>query len=125
MADMDDTHCYRWFTPGDLNAFFGLCIDNLAGLVLTVSLLAAVFGYPAEFALGHLVPGTAVGVVVGDLLFTWMAFRLARRTGRTDVTAMPLGLDTPSTFGMVFLVLGPAFRTALDGGLSEQDAARH
>jgi len=122
---MDEPHRYRWAAPGDLNAFFGLCIDNLAGLVLTVSLLAAVFGYPAEFALGHLVPGTAVGVVVGDLLFTWMAFRLARRTGRTDVTAMPLGLDTPSTFGMVFLVLGPAFRTALDGGLAEEAAARH
>jgi adenine/guanine/hypoxanthine permease len=122
---MHDSHRYRWATPGDLNAFFGLCIDNLAGLVLTVSLLAAVFGYPAEFALGHLVPGTAVGVVVGDLLFTWMAFRLARRTGRTDVTAMPLGLDTPSTFGMVFLVLGPAYRAALDGGLAEEAAARH
>ncbi len=122
---MADPHRYRWATPGDLNAFFGLCIDNLAGLVLTVSLLAAVFGYPAEFALGHLVPGTAVGVVVGDLLFTWMAFRLARRTGRTDVTAMPLGLDTPSTFGMVFLVLGPAYRGALDGGLAEEAAARH
>lgn len=122
---MDAPHRYRWATLGDVNAFFGLCIDNLAGLVLTVSLLAAVFGYPAEFALGHLVPGTAVGVVVGDLLFTWMAFRLARRTGRTDVTAMPLGLDTPSTFGMVFLVLGPAYRSALDGGLAEEAAARH
>jgi AGZA family xanthine/uracil permease-like MFS transporter len=119
------SHTYRWATPGDINAFFGLALDNLAGLVLTVSLLATVFGYPAEFALGHLVPGTAVGVVIGDVLFTWMAFRLARRTGRTDVTAMPLGLDTPSTFGMVFFVLGPAFRAALDGGLDEEAAARH
>jgi AGZA family xanthine/uracil permease-like MFS transporter len=122
---MDISHRYRWAAPGDLNAFFGLCVDNLAGLVLTVSLLATVFGYPAEFALRHLVPGTAVGVVVGDVLFTWMAFRLARRTGRTDVTAMPLGLDTPSTFGMVFLVLGPAYRGALAGGLAAEEAARH
>jgi AGZA family xanthine/uracil permease-like MFS transporter len=124
-ADMNSSHRYRWATPGDVNAFFGLCLDNLAGLVLTVSLLATVFGFPADFALGHLVPGTAVGVVVGDLLFTWMAFRLAKRTGRTDITAMPLGLDTPSTFGMVFFVLGPAFRAGLDGGLTEAAAARH
>jgi AGZA family xanthine/uracil permease-like MFS transporter len=122
---MPASHRYRWATSGDINAFFGLVIDNLAGLVLTVSLLATVYGYPADFALGHLVPGTAVGVVVGDLLFTSMAFRLARRTGRTDVTAMPLGLDTPSTFGMVFFVLGPAFRAALDRGLAEEEAARH
>ncbi|NCA11609.1 permease, partial [bacterium] len=54
-----------------------------------------------------------------------MAFRLARRTGRSDVTAMPLGLDTPSTFGMVFFVLGPAFAAALAGGLEREAAARH
>jgi AGZA family xanthine/uracil permease-like MFS transporter len=116
---------YRWAAPGDVNAFFGLAIDNLADLVLAVSLLAAVFGFPVDFALSHLVPGTAAGVVVGDLLFTWMAFRLARRTGRTDVTAMPLGLDTPSTFGMVFFVLGPAYKAALATGLVAEDAARH
>ena len=116
---------YRWATAGDTNAFFGLSIDNVADLVLTVSLLAAVFDYPAQFALSHLVPGTAIGVVVGDLIFTWMAFRLARRSGRHDVTAMPLGLDTPSTFGMVFFVLGPAYTDALAGGLDRELAARH
>lgn len=118
-------HHYRWATPGDVNAFFGLSLDNLAGLVLMVSLLGAAFGFPTQFALGHLVPGTAIGVVVGDVIFTWMAFRLARRTGRTDVTAMPLGLDTPSTFGMVFFVLGPAYAEAVATGLDPEAAARH
>lgn len=122
---MDKQARYRWSAPGDLNAFFGLSIDNLAVLVLTVSLLATVFGYPADFALAHLVPGTAVGVVVGDVIFTWLAFRLAARTGRTDVTAMPLGLDTPSTFGMVFFVIGPAFVAAEAGGMEREAAARH
>jgi AGZA family xanthine/uracil permease-like MFS transporter len=122
---MDPSRRYHWATPGDVNAFFGLAIDNLAGLVLTVSLLATVFGYPAEFALSHLVPGTAIGVVVGDLIFTWLAFRLAARSGRTDVTAMPLGLDTPSTFGMVFFVIGPAYVAATGSGLEANVAARH
>jgi AGZA family xanthine/uracil permease-like MFS transporter len=119
------TSPYRWATPGDINAFFGLALDNLADLVLAVSLLAAVFDYPVQFALSHFVPGTAVGVVVGDLIFTWMAFRLARRTGRSDITAMPLGLDTPSTFGMVFFVLGPAYMASLAEGMDRDAAARH
>ena len=122
---MVPSHRYRWAAPGDVNAFFGLAIDNVADLVLAVSLLAGVFGYPAEFALTHFVPGTAIGVVLGDLAFTWMAVQLARRTGRTDITAMPLGLDTPSTFGMVFFVLGPAFQAGLGEGLDELAAARH
>ena len=66
-----------------------------------------------------------MGVLVGDLIFTVMAFRLARKTGRSDVTAMPLGLDTPSTFGAVFLIIGPAYKAALGSGMTENDAARH
>ncbi len=86
---------YRWAAVGDVNAFFGLMLDNVAGMVLTVSLLAAAFHFPVEFSLRYMIPGTAIGVLVGDLWFTVMAFQLARRTGREDVTAMPLGLDTP------------------------------
>jgi AGZA family xanthine/uracil permease-like MFS transporter len=47
-----------------------------------------------------------------------MARRLARRTGRTDVTAMPLGLNAPSVFGMSFAVLGPAYLATGDAVLS-------
>jgi len=99
-------------------------LDNVADLLLTVGLLASVFEFPTQFAFQAMVPGTAVGVLVGDLLFFVMALRLARRTGRTDITAMPLGLDTPSTLGMVFFVLGPAYRHALDQmQLSVEDSA--
>jgi AGZA family xanthine/uracil permease-like MFS transporter len=56
-------------------------------------------------------------VLVGDLAYTWLAVKLARRTGRTDVTAMPFGLDTPSTIGMALLVLGPAFAKFRAAGL--------
>ncbi len=72
-----------------------------------------------------MIPGTAVGVLVGDLIYTMMALRLARRTGRSDVTAMPLGLDTPSTFGTVFLIIGPAYQDALQRGLDAEASARH
>lgn len=100
---------YEWARAGDTNAFFGLMLDNIAGLILMVGLLSTVFRFPVEFALAYMVPGTAIGVLVGDLLYTFLAFRHAKKTGNTRVTAMPLGLDTPSTIGMVFFVLGPAF----------------
>jgi len=113
---------YQWAQTGDINAFFGLMLDNIAGLILLVSLLAG-FGFPVKFALCYMVPGTAIGVLVGDLIFFFMALRYAKASGKTDVTAMPLGLDTPSTFGMALLVLGPAFLAARDSGLSVDDAA--
>jgi len=104
---------YLWARPGDVNAFFGLMLDNIAGLVTLVSILTLVFDLPMDMVLGHMVPGTVIGVLVGDLLFFGLAFYLARRTGRNSVTAMPLGLDTPSLIGMALLVVGPAFKTAM------------
>jgi len=69
--------------------------------------LIGVFKFPADLVLGRMVPGTALGVLVGDLAYTWLAVRLMRKTGRADVTAMPFGIDTPTLFAMVFGVLGP------------------
>ncbi len=112
-----------WAAPGDINAFFGLMLDNFANLLLTVGLLAVAFEFPTSFAIQHMIPGTAIGVLVGDLMYFWMALRLGRRRGRMDVTAMPLGLDTPSAFGMVFFVLGPAFLHAKETAASVEAAA--
>ena len=113
---------YQWAQTGDVNAFFGLIIDNIANLLLLCTLLAY-FGFPVKFSLGYMVPGTAIGVLIGDLMFFALAFWLARKTGNTKVTAMPLGIDTPSLIGMVFLVLGPAYQAGLADNLSEHDAA--
>lgn len=98
-------------------------LDNVAGLLLMVGLLSGRFGLPAEFVVSSMVPGTAIGVLIGDLAFFYLAFRLARRTGRQDVTAMPLGLDTPSTFGMILFVLGPSFLEGRQLGLDVAEAS--
>ena len=110
---------YRWARPGDLNAFFGLMLDNMSDLVIMAGLFVGVFGIPADLVLGRMIPGTAVAVLIGDLLYTWMAWRLAGRTGKGDVCAMPLGLDTPSTFVFALGIIGPVF---LDGKARGMDA---
>src|SRR5499427_5016551 len=104
----------RWYAPGDWNAFFGLALDNLTQLVILSGLLIGVFGFPSDLVLRKMVPGTAIGVLVGDLAYTWLAIRLMRVTGRSDITAMPFGIDTPSLFGIIFGVLGPAMMLTRD-----------
>ena len=103
---------YRWAAAGDVNAFFGLMLDNVMNLVILAGILIFVFGFPEDLVYRRMFPGTALGVMFGDLVYTWMAFRLAKKEGRSDVTAMPLGLDAPSTIGMAFTVLGPAYLAA-------------
>jgi AGZA family xanthine/uracil permease-like MFS transporter len=111
---------YRWAQWGDLNAFFGLMLDNVTNLVILTGLLVGVFGYPADKVYTLMVPGTALGVLVGDLIYTWLAFKLARESGNADVTAMPLGLDTPSTIGIAIAVLGPVYVETKDATLTWQ-----
>lgn len=113
----------RWFVAGDLNGFFGLVVDNLSILGFIAAALIGIFQFPAEVVFTRMFPGTAFGVLVGNLVYTWMARRLATRSGRDDVTAMPLGLDAPTSIGMALLVLGPAFIGFKQQGLDERAAA--
>jgi AGZA family xanthine/uracil permease-like MFS transporter len=92
--------------------------DNVANLVILVAILVGAFGFPKDLVLHRIVPGTAVGVLVGDLIYAWMARRLARQKGRGDVTAMPLGLNAPSVFGISFAILGPAYLATGDAMLA-------
>jgi adenine/guanine/hypoxanthine permease len=112
----------RWFAAGDINGFFGLAFDNLTVLSFLAAILIGAFGFPSDIVFTKIFPGSALGVLVGDLIYTWLAIRLARRTNQ-PVTAMPLGLDTPSTIGLALAVLGPAFLTMKARGLTPEAAA--
>lgn len=112
-----------WIAPGDINGFFGLVVDNLSILGFLSAALIGIFGFPADVVFQKMFPGTALGVLVGNLIYTGMARRLARRTGRDDVTAMPLGLDAPTSIGLALLVLGPAYAMMRREGMGEQEAA--
>jgi AGZA family xanthine/uracil permease-like MFS transporter len=114
---------YRWFGVGDLIGFFGLAFDNVTNLSFLAGILIFAFGFPADIVYKKMFPGTAIGVLFGDLVYTWMAFRLAHKTKNPDVTAMPLGLDAPSTIGVALAVLGPAFLAMKGAGMPEHDAA--
>ncbi|MBI5249029.1 MAG: hypothetical protein HY912_05995 [Desulfomonile tiedjei] len=114
---------YKWFGLGDINGFFGLMFDNMANLSFLAGTLVIGFGFPADIIYTRMFPGTTFGVLIGDLVYTWMAFRLAKKTGSTEVTAMPLGLDTPSTIGIALTVLGPAFVAMKQDGHSAENAA--
>ena len=114
---------YRWIGVGDINGFFGLMFDNIAVLSFLAGTLIIGFGFPADVVYTRMIPGTTLGVLFGDLVYTWMAFRLARKNNVSTVTAMPLGLDTPSTIGLAVAVLGPAFMMLKQDGHSVEDAA--
>jgi AGZA family xanthine/uracil permease-like MFS transporter len=96
------------FVRGDIDGFFGLALDNLVQLLLIDSLCRTVLGMPPDLLYGRVLPGAAISLVVGNLFYAWQARRLAARTGRDDVCALPYGINTVSLFGHVFLIMLPA-----------------
>lgn len=98
-----------WLGRGDLNAFFVLMLDNMTQLVIFGALLTGVFGFPADIVFRYMVPGTALGILVGNAMFTWLAIRLTARNPGSHPTAMPLGIDTVSLFGYTFGIIGPVW----------------
>ena len=115
----------RWFVKGDLDGFFGLALDNLVQLLVITTLCSSPFvlGLPDELVYGRILPGAAVSLLVGNLFYAWQAQRLARATGRTDVCALPYGINTVAIFGHVFLVMLPAKLLAQAGGATPEAAA--
>lgn len=109
---------------GDIDGFFGLAIDNLVQLLVIVGLCRSVLGFSDELLLGTVLPGAAVSLIVGNLFYSWQGARLARRQGRTDVTALPYGINTVSLFAFIFLVMLPAKLIALSAGASADEASR-
>jgi AGZA family xanthine/uracil permease-like MFS transporter len=112
----------RAFVRGDIDGFFGLALDNLVQVLLIESLCRGVLGFPAELVHGRILPAVAVSLLVGNLFYARQALRLARATGRTDVCALPYGINTVSLFAYVFLVMLPAKLAAEAGGAPDPAA---
>src|SRR5215475_10079923 len=80
---------------GDIDATVAQVGFNLAQMVIPAFLLASA-GIPLEFSFRRLLPGYALGFLVGCLTLTWLAVRLARREDRDNVTAHAYGNNVPA-----------------------------
>ncbi len=111
------------FVSGDLDGFFGLAIDNLIQFLLILGLGSAVLGFTTSLMLQVVLPGAALSVLVGNLYYSYQSQKLSRQTGRTDVTALPYGINTVSLFAFIFLVMLPVKLEAEASGMSPSEAA--
>ena len=109
----------RWIVRGDIDGFFGLALDNLVQLLLIDTLCRVVLGFPADLIYGRVLPGAAISILVGNIAYAIQARKLAERTGRRDVCALPYGINTVSLFAHVFLIMLPAKALAERAGVAD------
>jgi AGZA family xanthine/uracil permease-like MFS transporter len=107
----------EWFSAGDIDGFFGLFFSGFPDLLLIVG-LAPVCGFPLSFVASRILPGAAISILAGNFFYAFQARRLARREGRSDVTAIPFGVNTPTIFAYVFLIMGPVYVRTHDANMA-------
>src|ERR1700691_5514338 len=100
----------RWWalTRGDLDTTVAQVGFNLAQMVIPVCLLLPV-GISAAFSVTHLLPGYALGFLIGSLGLVLLAVRLARREGRSNVTAHVYGNNVPAIIAYTLSIMLPVY----------------
>lgn len=114
---------YAWWSIGDVNSAATIVFDTLTNMAMIAFLLTTIFGMPSMMVIKHIIPGLSLGIVFSNLAYIYLAFRLAKRTGKTKITALPSGLDSPSCIGLVLAVTGPVYLMAKHQGFNSEQAA--
>lgn len=103
-----------FWKKGDIAASFGLFVNVLTDFLVMISLLIGVVGMPAEFVFKRIVPGFGFAVLISGIIFAYFAYKLAKKTGRKDVTALPSGSSSPGIFLIVFVIMLPLYHQTQD-----------
>src|SRR5579862_22149 len=102
------------WVPGDWNAFFGFGTNILVNLLTLTALLRFVLKMPDELVFGRILPATGLMLFLSTVYYAWLAYRLARETGRSDVCALPSGISVPHMFVVTFVVMLPVLIATKD-----------
>jgi AGZA family xanthine/uracil permease-like MFS transporter len=110
----------RWWVGGDWNAFFGLFTNVVLNVLVLSGLVLGVIEMPGDVVFGRILPALGIALPLGNLYYAYLAMQLAKREGRSDVTAMPYGPSVPHMFIVVFLIMLPIKLTTGDWRLAWQ-----
>ena len=95
------------WTPGDWNAFFGFGTNILVNMLVLTGLLRFVLKMPDSLVFGRILPALGLMMCLSTLYYAWLAYRLALKTGRDDVCALPSGVSVPHMFVVTFVIMLP------------------
>src|SRR5258708_29500585 len=95
------------WVPGDWNAYFGSGTNILVNLLTLTALLRFVLKMPDSLVFGRILPATGLMMCLSTLYYAWLAYRLAQKTGPSDVCAPPSGGSVPPLFILPFVIMLP------------------
>src|SRR5256714_7909934 len=95
------------WTPGDWNAFFGFGTNILVNMLVLTGLLRFVLKMPDSLVFGRILPALGLMMCLSTMYYAFLAYRLALKSGRSDVCALPSGVSVPHMFIVTFVIMLP------------------
>jgi AGZA family xanthine/uracil permease-like MFS transporter len=95
------------WTSGDWNAFFGFGTNILVNMLVLTGLLRFVLKMPDSVVFGRILPALGLMMCLSTFYYAFLAYRLAQKTGRNDVCALPSGISVPHMFIVTFVIMLP------------------
>src|ERR1700756_3993534 len=92
---------------GDWNAFFGFGTNILVNMLTLTGLLRFVLKMPDSLVFGRILPALGLMMCLSTMYYAWPAYRLALKSGRSDVCALPSGVSVPHMFVVTFVIMLP------------------
>jgi len=99
---------------GDWNALFGFGTNILVNMLVLTGLLRFAIGMPDDLVFGRILPATGLMLFLSTAYYAWLAYKLAKESGRDDVCALPSGVGVAHMFVVVFVIMGPILSTTND-----------
>src|SRR3979411_2684541 len=105
-ANKGDFKPVLW-TTGDWNAFFGFGTNILVNMLVLTGLLRFVLKMPDSLVFGRILPALGLMMCLSTFYYAYLAYKLAQKTGRSDVCALPSGVSVPHMFIVTFVIMLP------------------
>lgn len=96
-----------FFSTGDIGGLTYTITNNIVNYLIVIATLSGVLAWPDEIVYGRVIPGMSIGLLLSGLYYAYMAYKLGKKEGRADVTALPSGISTPAMFVILYGVIMP------------------
>jgi hypothetical protein len=97
----------KFWVPGDWNALFVFDTNILVNVLVLTGLLRFALKMPDALVFSRILPALGMMLFLSTGYYAFLAWALARKTGRSDVCALPFGISVPHMFVITFVAMLP------------------
>ncbi len=94
------------FCSGDVGGMAYLITNNIVNYLIVIATLTGL-GWDNNLIFKQVIPGMSMGLLCSGFYYAYMGYKLSKREGRADVTALPSGVSTPAMFVILYGVITP------------------